>query len=283
MKRVLLALLLLLSLSSFSSFAQDEIDCSTEAIQAEVDRLYEDYAASRSEDAVAELSALNAALEELINACSTAVAVESTEEAPSGSLTAADLTEGKWEVQWSNVGENNCPGDVGGTRSQNRNFILTVDLATDSFTTDDILVWPPLIFTAKLEGGYRFLRNIALNDGTVISYDYNVTLISSGQIEGTSNFFDPAINCALQNTFVMTLVDENIICMVASDTGANLRNGAGTDFQRNGALPAGERTDVIGQANGTDGFTWWQLDSEAWVRSDLVQEAGRCEEVPVVE
>jgi len=40
---------------------------------------------------------------------------------------------------------------------------------------------------------------------------------------------------------------------------------------------------VIGQATGTDGFVWWQLGNEAWVRSDLVEEAGYCDDVPVVE
>jgi hypothetical protein len=282
MKKVLLCIVLVLTLISFSSLGQDEIDCSADAIQADVDRLYEDYAASRGEDALAELSALNAAIEELISSCTRDVAVESTEAAPGETLTAAQLIEGKWAVQWSSTGQTNCPGQSRGTRSENRNFILTVDSESDSFVADDILVWPPLVFTASIEGGYQFLRNIARTDGTVVSFDYQATLVSESRIEGVNTFFDPTVGCALEDNFVMTLVDETIICMVASDSGANLRSGAGTDFQRNGALPAGERTDVIGQANGSDGFTWWQLDSEAWVRSDLVEEAGHCEEVPVI-
>jgi hypothetical protein len=284
MRIVGLAFTVLFLMSGFV-FAQEAVDCSSEAIETRVDAAYDAYAEARGDDELAALSDLNAELEAILTACGTSAAeatAESTAEVADGTVSAASLVEGKWEVQWSRTGRTACPGQ-GGTSASNRYFMLTTDAANDSFTADDILVWPPLVFTASIDGGYQFLRNIALNDGSVVSYDYRVNLISNERIEGTSTFFDPEINCALENSFVMILADENIICMIASDTGANLRSGAGTDFQRNGSLPAGERTDVIGQAEGSDGFVWWQLASEAWVRSDLVEEAGRCDELPVIE
>ena len=34
---------------------------------------------------------------------------------------------------------------------------------------------------------------------------------------------------------------------------------------------------------GADGFLWWHLDDDAWVRSDVVEAKGGCAGVPVVE
>jgi hypothetical protein len=45
-------------------------------------------------------------------------------------------------------------------------------------------------------------------------------------------------------------------------------------------LTSGDVVQAVGQAEGTDGFVWWQLVGETWVRSDLVDEAGGCEELP---
>lgn len=71
-------------------------------------------------------------------------------------------------------------------------------------------------------------------------------------------------------------------CTVAALNGANLRSGPGTTFDRAGALAAGTSQSVVGQANSSDGFVWWKLDSGSWVRSDLVQTAGDCTSVPTV-
>jgi hypothetical protein len=33
---------------------------------------------------------------------------------------------------------------------------------------------------------------------------------------------------------------------------------------------------VTDQTLDADNFVWWQLDNELWVRSDVVEETGRC-------
>ena len=71
-------------------------------------------------------------------------------------------------------------------------------------------------------------------------------------------------------------------CTVTAGQGANLRSGPGTEFARAGALAAGVSQSVTGQANGSDGFVWWKLESGSWVRSDLVQTGGDCTAVPTV-
>ena len=74
-----------------------------------------------------------------------------------------------------------------------------------------------------------------------------------------------------------------VSCMVSSGGAVNLRTGPGTNFDVAGTLAAGQALTATGQAQGTDGFVWWQLESGQWVRSDVVTEDGDCENLPVVE
>jgi hypothetical protein len=67
-------------------------------------------------------------------------------------------------------------------------------------------------------------------------------------------------------------------------TGANvnLRTGPGTNFDVAGTLAADTAMTATGQAQGADGFVWWNLESGAWVRSDVVTEEGDCASLPAV-
>lgn len=72
-------------------------------------------------------------------------------------------------------------------------------------------------------------------------------------------------------------------CTVSTGTNANQRSGPGTNFDLAGTLAAGISAAVDGQATGTDGFVWWRLGEGVWVRSDVVDEAGDCENMPIVQ
>jgi uncharacterized protein YraI len=61
-----------------------------------------------------------------------------------------------------------------------------------------------------------------------------------------------------------------------------MRSGPGVDHAVAGILPAGQTASVDGQAAGSDGFVWWHLVTGQWVRSDVVDERGDCEAVPVM-
>ena len=74
-----------------------------------------------------------------------------------------------------------------------------------------------------------------------------------------------------------------VTCTVGTAANANQRSGPGTNFELAGALAAGVSAAVQGQATGADGFVWWQLGEGVWVRSDVVEETGNCEAVPVVQ
>jgi len=71
-------------------------------------------------------------------------------------------------------------------------------------------------------------------------------------------------------------------CTITAPNNANLRSGPGTEFDRAGALSAGQTAEVDGQAPGADGMTWYHLTDGTWVRSDVVGTPAECADVPVV-
>ncbi|MGB1285499.1 MAG: hypothetical protein ACPG7F_03105, partial [Aggregatilineales bacterium] len=66
------------------------------------------------------------------------------------------------------------------------------------------------------------------------------------------------------------------LCEVRVDGLVNRRAGAGTEFGSVGQLQAGESERLVGQITGSDGFLWWQLEDQSWVRDDVVFAEGDC-------
>ncbi len=71
-------------------------------------------------------------------------------------------------------------------------------------------------------------------------------------------------------------------CAVSAAQNVNLRTGPNTTFAAAGTLTAGQSADVAGQAQGSDGYSWWNLADGTWVRSDIVTTSGDCGSVPSV-
>jgi hypothetical protein len=74
-----------------------------------------------------------------------------------------------------------------------------------------------------------------------------------------------------------------VFCRISGNSAVNQRSGPGTNFDLAGTLTAGANADVDGQATGSDGIVWWRLGEGVWVRSDVVDEAGDCENVLIVQ
>ncbi len=70
------------------------------------------------------------------------------------------------------------------------------------------------------------------------------------------------------------------VCEVYASGTVNLRSGPGTNFDRAGTLSAGQSFEVVGQAAGSDGFTWYELENDAWVREDIITLQGDCADIP---
>ncbi len=79
-----------------------------------------------------------------------------------------------------------------------------------------------------------------------------------------------------------TSVAADPLCSVSGAGNPNLRGGPGTEFPLKGTFGTGTSAYVYGQAQGSDGFIWWQLADDTWVRSDVATTAGSCELVPVI-
>jgi hypothetical protein len=76
---------------------------------------------------------------------------------------------------------------------------------------------------------------------------------------------------------------DGVACTVTASSTVNQRSGPGTSFAIAGTLAGGTSAAVEGQATGADGFVWWRLGEGIWVRSDVVNAAGNCESVPIVQ
>ena len=72
-------------------------------------------------------------------------------------------------------------------------------------------------------------------------------------------------------------------CTIAAFNTANLRDGPGADYAWSGQLAQNDRDVPVAIATGTDGVDWWKLPNDLWIRADLVNQAGACGAVPVIE
>lgn len=91
-------------------------------------------------------------------------------------------------------------------------------------------------------------------------------------------------NVALTPTPALPVV--SVVCWVETfypDVKANLRSGAGTGYAIPEQLIPGQTVNVIGQRAGADGYTWWKLENNLWVREDVVREIGDCQLAPFSE
>lgn len=65
-------------------------------------------------------------------------------------------------------------------------------------------------------------------------------------------------------------------CLITANGAVNLRRNASTDHPPIGQLPAGTAAMAVGTRGGADGFTWFQLTGDAFVRGDVVVAGSNC-------
>ncbi|MEO8612278.1 MAG: hypothetical protein ABI690_30565 [Chloroflexota bacterium] len=65
-------------------------------------------------------------------------------------------------------------------------------------------------------------------------------------------------------------------CVVYALSSANLRPEPRADSNRSDILPPQRLATVIDHTIDADDFVWWQLENKLWVRSDVVEETGKC-------
>ncbi len=115
-------------------------------------------------------------------------------------------------------------------------------------------LWPMLHADTVTAGEYEF--------GTLAGADFPI------QVDG--------------QVVTFPIIASDCVVVVIGPSNANVRSTPGTDASVLSSLAAGAESGVSGQSEGGE-FVWWQLADGGWIRSDLVEESGSCEGVPVSE
>lgn len=114
----------------------------------------------------------------------------------------------------------------------------------------------------------------------------SVTVTAADDVPAGDYFFRILHDCAYVSDEVLHPFRQERIAAVrvsrctAQANGVNLRAGPGTNFERVGSFARGDTGFIDGQTVGADGFVWWHLIQDVWVRSDVVTTSGRCEDMP---
>ncbi|NWF67864.1 MAG: SH3 domain-containing protein [Chloroflexi bacterium] len=78
------------------------------------------------------------------------------------------------------------------------------------------------------------------------------------------------------------VTDVECVVRPLNNSSVNIRSGPGTEFSVEGTLSAGDEARAVGQASGALGAIWWNLEDGGWVRFDLVEEEGDCDQLPTI-
>jgi hypothetical protein len=132
--------------------------------------------------------------------------------------------------------------------------------------------WIALTLIGRIAGGEPFM----------IQSGGRFTPESGGSLELgiNDNFFSD--NVGAFYALVTTSQPSSSTCYVSATANVNIRRTPATDAELDRALAAGIRAQAIGQLLDEGGFVWWKLSDETWIRSDVVDETGGCDNLPEV-
>jgi hypothetical protein len=123
---------------------------------------------------------------------------------------------------------------------------------------------------------YVYANNILLIEGLEITE-------GAGAFAFVYNSSAEETSCLGEMLFAYTFPDViEMTCTISPIEVANKRQAATVDAQVIGQLLAGDSIEATGQMQGSDGYTWWQLNDGTWVRDDVVLTAGFCRALPNV-
>lgn len=190
-----------------------------------------------------------------------------------------------------NVSDNDALGSILTGRDGTTLYTFTNDSEGVSNCTEVCAdIWPPLTVTsatdldsvdAALAGSLSVITRdddslqVALNGAPL--YYYILDGAAGDTVgEGAGDVWFVATSDVAASS------DSSSVCTATSASNINQRQGPGTNYFLAGALVANTPTTVIGQAQGLDGFVWWTLEGNVWVRSDLVTLEGNCDSLPTI-
>lgn len=137
---------------------------------------------------------------------------------------------------------------------QAANVVLKINTATERVTTCISGIWQP--------------RGLLLdNRGHVYVTSYMMGLIF--QVAGCG----VTIDSSAYTPYLLS-------CTVRARANSNLRAGPGTGFPVVGTIARREERAVDSRAVAPDGYVWWHLTDDSWIRGDLVTLRGACRRLP---
>jgi hypothetical protein len=197
-------------------------------------------------------------------------------------VSGAMIDEPGWLAIHANDG--GAPGPVIGNAplrpGVNSNIVVVLDPAAAGE-----LVFPMLHYDTNDNGIYEFGAvegadgPVAVDGNVVVGSLELVAVEEAGaeeemaEPEATEEMVEPEPTEA-------TVEEDAMAACTVNAANANLRGGPGTNYDVRGSLTAD--AEAVGQAQGADGFIWWQLADGSWVRSDVAFEEGACETLPTV-
>jgi hypothetical protein len=125
-------------------------------------------------------------------------------------------------------------------------------------------------------------------DDTVTVYFDGKLLVENETIDDRSGSYGVGLSgngstasCEGKNIWVYEVpVVRPGVCEITSNGTVNRRSGPGANYEWAGTLTSETVLEAVAQTTGTDGFTWWQLEDESWVRDDIVNTRGACRTLP---
>lgn len=129
-------------------------------------------------------------------------------------------------------------------------------------------------------------------NGDTLTFFFNGDLIASNlPIEERSGSFGIVLrgygvgaSCVGENIWVYSIPRAQTgTCRAVATSTVNKRTEPSTSSSIGGQFLPEQPEDIIMQAIDADGFVWWQLADENWVRNDVVSLLGDCSEVPTGE
>lgn len=116
-------------------------------------------------------------------------------------------------------------------------------------------------------------------DGELVLEDYEI--YEQRGIFGIGQYTQSVDSeCQARNLWVYdTPFFEPGVCNVLASGTVNKRSGPGTDNDRAGQMSSGETLEVVSQTEGSDGYIWYELEDDSYVREDIISIVGDCNDI----
>ncbi len=179
------------------------------------------------------------------------------------------IVEGLWEFSTERTLSDAC---------DERRKRVTYEFYEDVYYNGELLVWDAgnkySNFTFEYLLAQRYRRNE--DQGTNSVQEYQITSATETTMSGTYSGYwqgNRDVWCTVNGTFTAELFDTENACLV--DGEANIRTNPSTKSPANGVIDDQRR--VIAKVSGDDGYYWWQLADDEYVREDVVTASRSCE------